>query len=78
MVDKIICKNFKIFSQEIVRILHDQNVDCEVELDNFLIHANSYGKFKKDVELVVSLFSYFRFKINFSKWCLIPFQKIDF
>ena len=32
---------FQSFSQEIVRILQDQNVDCEVKLDDFLIHANS-------------------------------------
>ena len=69
---------FQSFSQEIVRILQDQNVDCEVELDDFLIHANSYEKCIKDVELVVSLFSYFGFKINFPKSCLILSQKIDF
>ena len=44
----------------------------------FLIHANSYEKCKKDVELVVSLFSCFGFKIIFSKSCLIPSQKIEF
>ena len=69
---------FQFFSQEIVRILQEQNVGCEVELDDFLIHANSYGKCKKDVELVVNLLSYFGFKINFAKSCLIPSQKIDF
>ena len=69
---------FQYFSQEIVRILREQNVGCEVELDDFLIHANSYEKCRKDVELVVSLFSYFGFKINFSKSCLILSQKIDF
>ena len=41
---------FQYFSQEIVRILQEQNVGCEVELDDFLIHANSYEKCKKDVE----------------------------
>ena len=35
---------FQYFSQEIVRILREQNVGCEVELEDFLIHANSYGK----------------------------------
>ena len=69
---------FQYFSQEIVRILREQNVGCEVELDDFLIHANSYGKCKKDVELVVNLLSYFGFKINFAKSCLIPPQKINF
>ena len=69
---------FQYFSQEIVRILREQNVGCEVELDDFLIHANSYKKCKKDVELVVYLLSYFGFKINFSKSCLIPSQKIVF
>ena len=69
---------FQFFSQEIVRILKEQNVACEVELDDFLIHANSFEKCKKDVDLVVSLLSYFGFKIDFSKSCLIPSQKIDF
>ena len=69
---------FQYFSQEIVRILREQNVGCEVELDDFLIHANSYKKCKKDVELVIYLLSYFGFKINFSKSCLIPSQKMDF
>ena len=58
--------------------MQEQNVDCEVELDDILIHTNSYEKCRKDVELVVSLFSYFGYKINFSKSCLIPSQKIDF
>ena len=58
--------------------MQDQNVDCEVELDDFLIHANSYEKCKKDVELIVSLFSYFGFKINFSKSCITLSQKINF
>ena len=69
---------FQILSQEIVRILQEQNVECDVELDDFLIHANSYEKRKKDVELVINLFSCFEFKINFSKSCLIPSQKINF
>ena len=69
---------FQFLSQEIVRILREQNVGCEVELDDFLIHANSYGKYKKDVELVVNLLSYFEFKINFAKSFLILSQKIDF
>ena len=69
---------FQNFSKEIVRILREQNVGCEVELDDFLIHTNSYEKCKKDVELVVYLLSYFGFRINFSKSCLIPSQKIDF
>ena len=47
-------------------------------MDDFLIHANLYGKCKKDVELVVNLLSYFGFEINFAKSCLIPSQKIDF
>ena len=68
----------EFFSQEIVRILQEQIVGCEVELDDFLIHANSYEKCKKDVEIVVNLLSYFGFKINFAKSCLIPSQKIDF
>ena len=68
---------FQFFSQEIVRILQEQNVGCEVELDDFLIHANSYEKCKKDVELAINLSSYFRFKINFAKSCFIPSQKID-
>ena len=41
---------FQFFSQEIVRVLREQNVGCEVELDDFLIHPNSYGKCKKDVD----------------------------
>ena len=49
-----------------------------MELDDFLIQANSYEKCEKDVELVVNLLSYFGFKINFAKSCLIPSQKIDF
>ena len=69
---------FQFFSQEIARILQEQNVGCEVELDDFLIHANSCGKCKKDVELVVKLLSYFGFKIYFAKSCLIPSQTIDF
>ena len=69
---------FQFFSQEIVRILQKQNVGCEVELEDFLIHANSYGKCKKDVELVINLLSYFGFKINFGKSLLILSQKIDF
>ena len=69
---------FQFFSQEIVRILQEQSVECEIELDDFLIHANSYGKYKKDVELLVNLLSYFGFKINFAKSCLIPSQTIDF
>ena len=35
---------FQFSSQDIVRILREQNVACEVELDDFLIHANFYGK----------------------------------
>ena len=58
--------------------MQEQNVECEVELDDFFIHANSYEKCKKDVDLNVSLLSYFGFEINFVKSCLIPFQKIDF
>ena len=69
---------FQYFSHKIVRILQEQNVVCEVELDDFLIHANSYRKCKKDVELVIYLLSYFLFRINFSKSCLILSQKIDF
>ena len=69
---------FQFFSQEIARILQEQNVACEVELDDFLILANLYGKCKKDVELVVKLLPYFGFKINFAKSCLIPSQTIDF
>ena len=69
---------FQFFSQEIVRILQEQNVECEVELDDFLIHANSYEKYKKDVELVVNFLSYFKFNINFAKSCFIPSQKIEF
>ena len=40
---------------QIVRILQDQNVDCEVELDDFLIHANLYEKCMKNVSLSLVL-----------------------
>ena len=65
---------FQFFFQEIVRILQEQNLGCEVELDDFLIHANLYGKCKKDVEFCHQFVILFGFEINCAQSCLIPSQ----
>ena len=51
---------------------------CKVELDDFLIYADSFESCLYSVNFIVDLFKYFGIKINFAKSSLIPSQTIDF
>ena len=69
---------FQAFSQDLVRICHERGILCKVELDDFLIYADSFESCLNSVNVVVDLFNYFGIKINFAKSSLIPSQTIDF
>lgn len=69
---------FQAFSQELVRIFRNQGILCRVELDDFLIYADSFQSCLNSVNLAVQLFNYFGLKVNFAKSSLIPSQRIDF
>ena len=61
-----------------MRICRERGILCKVELDNFLIYADSFESCLNSVNFVVDLFKYFGIKINFAKSSLIPPQTIDF
>ena len=69
---------FQAFTQDLVRICRERGVLCKVELDEFLIYADSFDSCLNSVNFVVDLFKYFGIKINFAKSSLIPSQTIDF
>ena len=69
---------FQAFSQDLVRICRERGILCKVELDDFLIYADSFESCLNSVNFVVDLFKYFGIKINFAKSLLIPSQTIDF
>ena len=69
---------FQAFSQDLVRICRERGILCKVELDDFLIYADSFNSCLNSVNFVVDLFKYFGIKINFAKSLLIPFQTIVF
>ena len=69
---------FQAFSQELVRIIRDRGILCKVELDDFLIYANSFDACINSVNLAVNLFKYFGIKVNFARSSIIPSQTIDF
>ena len=69
---------FQAFSQELVRMFRDRGILCKVELDEFLIYANSFDACLNSVNLAVNLFKYFGIKVNFAKSSIIPSQTIDF
>ena len=69
---------FQAFSQDLVRICRERGILCKVELDDFLIYADSFDSCLNSVNFVVDLFKYFGIKINFAKSSLIPSQTIDF
>ena len=69
---------FQAFSQDLVTICHERGILCKVELDDFLIYADSFESCLNSVNFVVDLFKYFGIKINFAKSLLIPSQTIDF
>ena len=58
---------FQAFSQDLVRICREQGILCKVELDDFLIYADSFESCLNSVNFVGDLFKYFGIKINFSK-----------
>ena len=47
---------FQAFSQELVGMFHDRGILYKVELDNFLIYANSFDSCLNSVNLAVNLF----------------------
>ena len=69
---------FQAFSQDLVRICRERGILCKVELEDFLIYADSFDSCLNSVNFVVDLFKYFGIKINFAKSSLIPSQTIDF
>ena len=69
---------FQTFSQDLVRICRERGILCKVELDDFLIYADSFESCLNSVNFVVDLFRYFGTKINFAKSLIIPSQTIDF
>ena len=69
---------FQAFSQDFVRICHERGILCKVELDDFLIYADSFDSCLNSLNFIVDLFKYFGIKINFAKSSLIPSQTIDF
>ena len=69
---------FQAFSQDLVRICRERGILYKVELDDFLIYADSFESCLNSVNFVVDLFKYFSIKINFAKSSLIPSQTIDF
>ena len=50
---------FQAFSQDLVRIVRNQGILCGVELDDFLIHVDSFEPCLSSVNLAVRLFNYF-------------------
>ena len=69
---------FQAFSQDLVRICRERGILCKVELDDFLIYADSFESCLNSANFAVDLFNYFRIKINFAKSSLIPSQTINF
>ena len=54
---------FQAFSQDLVRICRERGILCKVELDDFLIYADSFKSCLNSVNFVVDLFKYFGIKI---------------
>ena len=59
-------------------MFRDRGILCKVELDDFLIYANSFDSCLNSVNLAVNLFKHFGIKVNFAKSSIIPSQTIDF
>ena len=68
---------FQAFSQDLVRMFREWGILCKVELDDFLIDADSFESCLNLVNLAVRLLKYFGNKINFAKSSLIPSRTID-
>ena len=69
---------FQAFSQDLVRIGREQGILCKVELDDYLIYADSFVSCLNSVNFIVDLSKYFGIKIIFVRSSLIPSQTIDF
>ena len=70
--------HFQAFSQNLVGICHEWGILCKVELDDFLIYADSFESCLNSVDFTVDLFKYFGIKFSFAKSSLIPSRTIDF